>query len=316
MKEELISIIIPVYKVERYINRCIDSVLNQTYKKLEIILVDDGSPDQCPKICDNYAKIDKRIKVIHKKNGGLSDARNAGINIANGKYISFIDSDDWVEKDYIQKMYDMLKKYNLQLVIGDVLVQYDSGLNIDYSKNKQYVISKEKEFEKMLYGIRDLDNGAWCKLYSKELFNKIRYPVGMLYEDTATTYKLIDQTKSIGICSFALYHYMKRVDSITECEFNEKKLTLIDVTEEMTRFLERKYPSLSNACIRKRTWSYLSTLSQLSYKKELTAREKMISNDLRTKALKNMKNIIYDSKAPLKDKIALICLKLDIGFIN
>ena len=110
MKKELITIVIPVYKVEKYIDRCIKSVINQTYKNLEIILVDDGSPDNCPKICDEYAEKDKRIKVIHKKNGGLSDARNVGIEAAKGKYISFIDSDDWIEKDFIECLYKSIKK--------------------------------------------------------------------------------------------------------------------------------------------------------------------------------------------------------------
>ena len=111
-KEDLISIVIPVYKVEKYLEKCVESVINQTYKNLEILLVNDGSPDNCPKICDEYAQKDNRIKVIHKENGGLSDARNAGIDVATGKYITFIDSDDYISNDYVEYMYNLLKQNN------------------------------------------------------------------------------------------------------------------------------------------------------------------------------------------------------------
>ena len=115
MEEDLITIVIPIYKVEKYLDKCIKSVINQTYKNLEIILVDDGSPDNCPKKCDEYEKKDTRIKVIHKENGGLSDARNAGIDIAKGKYITFIDSDDYVSEDYVEYMYNLLKQNNTKM---------------------------------------------------------------------------------------------------------------------------------------------------------------------------------------------------------
>ena len=125
--EELVTIVVPVYKVEKYIDKCINSILSQTYKNLEIILVDDGSPDDCGKICDRYAKLDTRINVIHKENGGLSDARNAGNDVAKGKFISFIDSDDYIEPEYIEILYKAIKKDETDIAISSHKVIYESG---------------------------------------------------------------------------------------------------------------------------------------------------------------------------------------------
>ena len=147
-KEDLISIVIPVYKVEKYLEKCVESVINQTYKNLEILLVNDGSPDNCPKICDEYAQKDNRIKVIHKENGGLSDARNAGIDVAAGKYIAFVDSDDYVSNDYIEYMYNLIKEYNTQMATCETEV-------INAEKNK---VIKPREFEENIevFSKRDL----------------------------------------------------------------------------------------------------------------------------------------------------------------
>ena len=307
--KDLISVIIPVYKVEEYINRCIDSVINQTYKNLEIILVDDGSPDGCPKICDEYAKKDSRIRVIHKQNGGLSDARNVGIDNANGKYITFIDSDDFVEKNYISILYESLKKYNVKMSIADNLIIYEDKI-INNSIYEENVFSEHDVLEKMLWGIRDLDNGAWTKLYDRSLFDNIRYPVGRLYEDTATTYKLFDLCDKIVINSIPIYNYMKRRDSITQCKFNEKKLQLIDSTKEMTDYIRNKYFDLNDACNRKLTWAYLSTLSQYASsdcKNEYI--EKKLVNDIKSID----KTFLKNKNTPTRDKIAILCLKF--GFV-
>ena len=124
--EDLISVVVPIYNVENYIKKCVDSILSQTYKNLEIILVDDGSPDNCPQICDEYAQKDNRIKVIHKENGGLSDARNAGIDISKGKFITFIDSDDYIEKDYVEVLYNSIKENASDMAIGSHKAIYDN----------------------------------------------------------------------------------------------------------------------------------------------------------------------------------------------
>lgn len=308
--KELISVIIPVYNVEIYLRRCIESILHQTYTNLEIILIDDGSTDASGSICDEYQKTDNRIIVIHKENEGLSAARNNGIEICKGKYITFIDSDDYVEENYVQVLYNTLKKYNVRLAIADNRVCYDSGKEFNNSTYEEYTLTEKEELEKMLWGERDLDNGAWTKLYERSLFEKIRYPIGKLYEDTATTYKIFDQCDMIGINSMPIYNYMKRKSSITQCEFNEKKLQLIDSTKQMTDFVKKKYPELSGACDRKMMWAYMSTLSQLAVS---STKNKKIEKQLIDYVKKNKKMVLKNKRTSKRDKIGIICLSF--GFV-
>ena len=305
----LISVVVPVYKVEGYINRCVDSIINQTYNNLEIILVDDGSPDKCGKICDEYAKKDKRIKVIHKLNGGLSDARNAGIKIANGKYISFVDSDDYVEIDYIEVLYNALNNNNSDMSIGSHIVRYETGKIIDKSKNYEYTTCPRDILEKILYD-EDVDLSAWSKLYKIELFDNVLFPKGRLYEDAATTYKLIDKCKYITICSKTIYNYMIRKDSITNNSFSIKKMDLILSTKEMCDYIANKYPELESGCNRRLMYAYLSTLSQLTKSKK---RNKNIEKELMEYIKFNYKKVIKDKRTPNRDKIGLFATKF--GFL-
>ena len=215
MEEELISVIVPVYKVEAYLNKCIDSIISQTYKNLEIILVDDGSPDNCPKICDEYAKKDKRIKVIHKKNGGLSDARNNGLRIATGKYIGFVDSDDYIDDGMYEYLYSLIKKYDADIStcgyrnFGEY--EYD-----DLVPKEEMCIDKIEALKKLSEDAI-VKNYAWNKLYKKELFidNNIEYPVGVIMEDVATTYKLFELCNKIVIGNNIFYNYLRRGGGIT-----------------------------------------------------------------------------------------------------
>ena len=206
-KEPLISIVVPVYKVEKFLEKCIDSIINQTYKNLEIILVDDGSPDNCGKICDEYAKKDKRIKVIHQQNGGLSAARNTGITKATGKYISFIDSDDYIEKDYIELLYTTIKQSKADIAIGSHTVIYDTGTKLQKATGEKSILKPKEVLERILYD-NNIDYSAWAKLYKIELFTNIKYPEGRLFEDAATTYKLIDISKKIAVNSKSIYNYI------------------------------------------------------------------------------------------------------------
>ena len=164
MEEELISVILPIYNVEKYLEKCLKSVINQTYKNLEIILVDDGSKDNSPQICDEYAVKDKRIVVIHKSNGGLSDARNAGIEIAKGKYITLIDSDDYVEKDYVQFLYQLIKENNAEMSICSHTVLYTNGTRIEKETGEHLVLDPKTTLEKILYD-EGIDLSAWAKMY-------------------------------------------------------------------------------------------------------------------------------------------------------
>lgn len=240
MKNQLISIIVPVYKVEEYLDKCIKSILNQTYTNLEIILVDDGSPDNCGKICDEYAKNDKRIIVIHKENGGLSDARNKGIEIAKGEYIAFIDSDDYIEKDMFEILYNLSVESHSDIS----MVSYKEIQN-------EVIINENKEFTENIFeysnteAIKELlkddkiKNYAWNKLYKKELFKEIRYPVKMAYEDVGTTYKLFEKANKIIWKDTPKYNYIRRDDSIVSKNTYKNLKDFIDLSYERYLHFEK-----------------------------------------------------------------------------
>jgi len=191
MQNPLISIIIPIYKVEDYIRCCIDSILSQTYKNLEIILVDDGSPDNCGSVCEEYSLKDKRIKVIYKKNGGLSSARNAGLDIASGEYIGFVDSDDWIENDMYESLYNAIIFHKADIsVCGRYIASGNKITTISDSEKAEVFTRCEALSELVLDEYSGMKNFAWDKLYKKELFDNVRYPEGKCYEDIFTTYKL------------------------------------------------------------------------------------------------------------------------------
>ncbi|MCH4240596.1 MAG: glycosyltransferase [Prevotella sp.] len=226
MDNPLISIIVPIYKVEKYLPKCVESIVHQTYKNLEIILVDDGSPDRCGKMCDEYAAKDNRIKVIHKQNGGLSDARNIAIDIAKGEYITFVDSDDYVKPNYVETLYNLIKKYQCMVSIVNPIVfdEYGHKKHIFSSDSKEYCWSADEAVEKMFYQ-KMFDTSAWGKLYHYSLFTTgIRYPKGLLFEDLPTTYRLFFQTNKIAFKSIELYNYLIRKNSIEGSKFSPQKI--------------------------------------------------------------------------------------------
>ena len=236
----LISIIVPVYNVETYLAKCVDSILAQTYTNLEIFLVNDGSSDCCGKLCDEYAKEDKRIKVIHKKNGGLSDARNVAIDVTTGEFITFIDSDDYVTDDYIMTLYSLIEKYECKVSIAlyNTFVEGSKPkvVNRVYREDCQTNI---KAIDEMFYQEK-YDTASWAKLYHSSLFaTGIRYPKGIVYEDLATTYLLIFQSDKVAFCNRRIYNYLLRRDSIEGSSFSSKKMdSALKVCELMESHLD------------------------------------------------------------------------------
>ena len=228
--QPLITVIIPVYNIEAYIEKCIRSVIGQTYKNLEIILVDDGSSDNSGLICDKYAKKDTRIKVIHKKNGGLSDARNAAIDIAAGEYLTFIDGDDYVANSYVEMLYELINEgYDISICGYKDIYETDSDIYEDTNEgikvkpNKILKMSSCEALKMMLYQ-KFFDTSAWGKLYKNQLFGGgIRYPVGKLFEDLGTTYKLFLASKKIIYCDTKMYFYLQRGGSISNDKYNTRK---------------------------------------------------------------------------------------------
>ena len=229
-----ISVIVPVYKVEQYLRKCVDSIIKQTYSNLEIILIDDGSPDNCPIICDEYAMKDNRVVVIHKKNGGLSDARNVGIAKSTGKYITFVDSDDYISSDYIEYLYKLILSANGDVSIVLPQIFYDNQEQVAISNKKESIriyVSKSALLT-MLYQ-KKFDTSAWGKLYSKKIFEDVVFPVGNIYEDISTIYKTLLKSKVIVYSNQKKYYYLKRNDSIMGRSFKEKDMDYIYQAESM-----------------------------------------------------------------------------------
>lgn len=222
MNDDLVTVVIPVYKVERYLKDCIDSIINQTYQNLEIILIDDGSPDNCPKICDSYQKIDNRVKVIHKTNGGLSDARNKGIEVASGKWITFVDSDDLIHPNMIQDMLEKIGDDNSIAVVSCSYQIFNDNYTFDSLDISQCLKLSYDEYIDIPLNIT-----AWGKLYKLNKFKEIRFPEGKLHEDEFTTWKLCYNERILFLPE-KYYFYRQRTDSIMGVK---KKKNFDDILE-------------------------------------------------------------------------------------
>lgn len=239
----IISIIVPIYNVEKYLKRCIDSILNQTFKEFELILINDGSTDNCGKICDTYKSKDKRIRVIHQKNAGLSSARNVGLYLAKGKYIAFVDSDDYINKNMYEILYSNLIKTDSDISICNFEYIYDNiSCRINQSiDNCEYFTFNNIEALNKLYSENNISIVvAWNKLYKKGLFENLRYTEGRIHEDEFIIHELLYKSKRIVYTNVKLYYYLKRQGSITQCDFNLKKLDAVYAFKERVEFFREK----------------------------------------------------------------------------
>lgn len=244
MNSNLVSVIVPVYKVEQYLNRCVSSIIKQSYANLEIILVDDGSPDKCPQLCDEWALQDSRVKVLHKKNGGLSDARNAGLKKASGNYICFVDSDDYVSTKFVETLYELIHLYNTDMSAVSLKEVFSMEQENIISSCVESIVFEGEGALKELFSNNTFANYAWNKMYKRELFDNIEFPVGKKMEDLGTTYKLLMKAKKIAFSKEQLYYYYQREDSIlhrVDLNFYKDKFEL-----SLNRYLEinQTYPNM------------------------------------------------------------------------
>lgn len=299
MKEYLVSVIVPVYNVNLYLKQCVDSILSQTYKKLEILLVDDGSTDNSGMICDDYAKIDQRVKVIHKKNGGLSDARNVALDICRGDYISFVDSDDYLSPCFYEILMGVMNSGNCDLVALKGGPSFWDGEEIPaLAKDKDEFavryLNSHDVLERMLY--QEIATAAPFKLYKKEVFDNIRFPVGYLYEDVATTYKPFFNAKECAIVEADIYAYRKRRDSIIRQSFSPKKMICLDIFDQLVNDKQLKDAGLQKAA---ESRVYAMTYSVfLQVPKNDKKTQRIIWNKLKTV----QKDVMFDTSKIMRKK--------------
>ncbi|MCF2639879.1 glycosyltransferase family 2 protein [Fusobacterium varium] len=236
------TVIIPVYNVEKYIAKCLESVLKQTYKNIEIVIIDDGTKDSSGMICDDYAKKDFRIKVIHQKNQGLSGARNTGLKIATGDYITFLDSDDFIDEKMLEEMLLALKKNNADIVeCGTIYCNEDETFIRENTKDELRVYKNEYQIKELVF-LGNITTTSWGKLYKKKLFKNFEFPLGKYHEDTFTTYKLLHLSSKTIVLNKSFYYYRQVNGSIMNSKFNIKHLDSIDATIERSKFIEKYYP--------------------------------------------------------------------------
>ena len=288
----LISVIVPVYKVEKYLKRCIESILNQTFTDFDLILVDDGSPDNCPIICDYYKKKDDRIHVIHKKNGGLSSARNTGLKWvftnSDSEWITFIDSDDWVNSHYLEYLVTVAKKFkvSISMCFYKSVSTYMQEEKIEYAK---YTLSSPEELWEKEYGAIVT---AWGKLFKRDLLYNFEFPIGKLSEDLFSLPQIYFKQNIIGVINEELYYYYVNNEGIMHSGWNPKKLSMLEAHEKQLNFFKqikakkaykrqlKSYidclASHLNAISKDQNFEYNSYIKLLRYKLKKTIIENML----------------------------------------
>lgn len=243
-----LSVVIPVYNVEKYLDKCVESIVNQTFKDLEIILVDDGSTDESGKMCDEWTEKDTRIKAIHKINGGLSSARNAGIKQAKGEYISFIDSDDFVELDMYATMIEALDRTGKDIAsCGRIVDLWGEREKREFSLKSERIFSKEEAIEEVLL-LRYIDVSACDKVYRCTLFKQIMYPEGKISEDAAVIFEILDASNGVVHVGKTFYHYIYRKNSISKSQYSHKYYDAYVNCQKTREYIGENYPELMVQC--------------------------------------------------------------------
>lgn len=304
----LISIIVPAYNVEKYLSKCIDSILKQSYTDFELLLIDDGSTDKTSLLCDEYARLDNRIKCFHKENGGLSDARNYGIEHMSGEYVTFVDGDDYISEKYIECLFNLFSldcEVQIAMLPGQVLRESDSP---SLDTNEDIKIYTNIEAMKKMMLRQGITHASWGKLFSAHLWSKIRFPVGQNYEDYATTYYVFQQAKKIAFCSSRLYYYIQHGTSIMHQECSKKTLTVLDVADEVTEYIIQNCPDCQLEARALQTAVYLKNMQAIlntgynSYP-EYQKRVYQIVH-------KNEKHLLISKIISRNDKIKIILLNI------
>ncbi len=304
MGDRLVSVIVPIYNLERYLEKCIQSLLSQKYTNLEIFLVDDGSKDASGEICDRYGMLDERIHVIHQANAGAAAARNAALDVCKGDYITFVDGDDYIDESFIQVLVQSLEKNAAQIAICGWQDVYESTIvEVQPLVGEEVLYNTQQALENMLYQ-RQFDTAMWSKLYKRELFDGIRFPVGNVYEDIAIIYKVFGRAEKVSYTDYKGYFYLLREQGTTLQAFKPKKMDLIDVVDEMAEYLLLKYPEIRSAVLCKYVRANFHIYLQIPPEKSAYPAEKRrIEQNIK----RYRKEVLGDKNAQKGTKVALLC---------
>lgn len=297
--DPLISIIVPVYNVEEYLSLCVNSVVNQTYKNLEIILVNDGSTDNSGEICNYYTKKDNRIIVINKENGGLSDARNAALDVMSGKYVFCLDSDDYIAPKTIEVLYKNMKKFNADIATTNYIEFFDAANVKNNNVIEPKVLDTETALEALMYQ-KGCKTSAWGKLYKAELFDEIRYPKGKICEDLPTTYKLFARAKKVCIGVGNCYYYRQRPDSIINSDFTIERMDALSFAEDETEFISNEFPEIEQSAVCREFLEAIYILTKL-YKHDGEYKNAYLR--VKKSIIKNRSTVLFDKNAPKKYRL-------------
>ena len=304
----LISVIIPVYKVEEYLARCLDSVIGQTYRELEIILVDDGSPDNCGRICDEYAAKDSRIRVIHKENGGLSDARNAGLDIATGEYIGFVDSDDYIAPDMYEVLMQVLLQTDTDMSMCGMYEVYKNRTTPSCTGDKIEVLTPTEGLRTCIYE-QKIKMCAWNKLYKKNVFVILRYPKGKIYEDAYIISDLFRVAQSASVIYKPLYYYCLRPMSITQSEFKISELDKVEAYAHVYENVIKYFPELKREAEARLLWAHLSVLDKSCLRIDQKRLNRQLQQSIREK-IKSIRDPFFTIKRKLMAIVACISISM------
>ena len=308
MKEK-ISIIVPVYNVEAYLEKCVESILKQTYTNLEILLVNDGSTDKSGELCDKLALRDHRIRVIHKENGGLSDARNRGIDEASSNLIGFIDSDDYIDEDMYETLYRQMVASKADLSMCGHYDVYHQIPEKQVAEIKTWELMPEEAI-KMVMEAKILSVTAVNKLYKKALFEQLRFRIGKIAEDAFIMVDLIHQCSKIVATNEKKYYYVHRENSITTQKFSLKFLNVIEAYEQNAKIISENYPDLYDVAIMRLNWAYFYVLDRLLVDNDF--KDKVLEDRLISYLKKNKKSILMDSRFTRARKMSFLALCLSI----
>lgn len=281
--EDLISVIVPIYNIEKYLTRCVDSIINQTHSNLEIILVDDGSQDNCFDICEKYKIKDCRIKVIHKINGGLSDARNEGLKIAKGEFIGFVDGDDWIEPEMYERLLKSIVKNNSDISACSVKMVWEDSIKYRMLTKQVNCVLNKNDAQLALLEETLLKQPIWYKLYKKSIIENIKFPKGKYHEDVFWSFRAIGNANYVSIIDYVGYNYWQRSGSIMGEKYSLKRLDAIEAKCERQKYFEDFFPELKSKGL-------IDLWFTCMYNGQLAIKE--LSKQERVKAFEILNNVI------------------------